>query len=72
MCPAVMNIVNTYYVHDFSQKIKASRTAMMRRGILTTKTTPLGYRCDDREEGWHIEEKEAALVRRIFDLALDR
>ena len=71
MCPAVMNIVNTYYVYDFSQKVKASRTAMMRRGILTTKFTPLGYRCDDREKGWRIEEKEAKLVRRIFDLALD-
>lgn len=71
MCPAVMNIVNTYYVYDFSQKIKASRTAMMRRGILTTKFTPLGYRCDDRDEGWIIEEKEAKLVRRIFDLALE-
>ena len=71
MCPAVMNIVNTYYVYDFSQKVKASRTAMMRRGILTTRFTPLGYRCDDREEGWRIEEKEAKLVRRIFDLALD-
>ena len=71
MCPAVMNIVNTYYVYDLSQKIRASHTAMMRRGILTTKFTPLGYRCEDRDEGWIIEEKEAKLVHRIFDLALE-
>ncbi|WP_303837930.1 recombinase family protein [Ruminococcus flavefaciens] len=44
---------------------------MMRRGILTTKFTPLGYRCENRDEGWIIEEKEASLVRRIFDLALE-
>ena len=71
MCSSVMNLVNNYYVLDFSQKVKAAHTAMMRKGILTTKFTPLGYRCDDRDEGWRIEPKEAKLVRRIFDLALD-
>ena len=71
MCSSVMNIVNNYYVHDLSQKIRATQTAQMRKGILTTKVTPLGYRCDDRDEGWRIEPKEAVLVRHIFDLALD-
>lgn len=71
MCSSVMNIVNNYYVHDFSQKIKATRIVQMRKGILTSKSTPLGYRCEDITKGWRIEQNEAKLVRRIFDLALE-
>lgn len=53
-----------------SQRVKASQRAMWKKGMLTTKRTPLGYVCEDRQKGWELEPKGAKIVRCVFDLAL--
>ena len=67
----VMNLVNTYYVYDTSQKIRSVNEAKMKKGELTTTVTPLGYICEDVKEGWKVEKKGAAVVKRIFGYALE-
>lgn len=63
---AVENLINTLYVKDCAKKARAARRTKWKKGILTSKKSPLGYFCDDLKEGWKIDEGGAEIVRLIF------
>lgn len=67
---AVENLINTLYVKDCAKKARTARQTKWKKGILTSKKSPLGYFCDDLKEGWKIDESGAEIVRLIFEEAV--
>lgn len=47
----MMNMVNTFYVYDASEKVKATIRLKQEKGVPVTRRTPLGYICEDVKEG---------------------
>jgi DNA invertase Pin-like site-specific DNA recombinase len=69
---AVSNMINTFYSRDLSKKLKAANRTRWKKGISTSGSAPFGYiihRGDKRE--WRIDPDAAAIVRMIFEKALD-
>ena len=68
----IVNLVNEWYVKDFSERMKAARKAKRIAGEHTCTVCRYGYRKDpDNPEHWLIDQEAAAVVRCIFQLALE-
>src|SRR5574344_520348 len=65
-------IMNDMYAKDISKKIKSSLTAKMKEGKYVGGRCPYGY-MNDPEDKNHliINEEQAVIVRRIFDMSLE-
>jgi len=69
---SVMNLVNALYSKDLSKKVKSGVEAKWKSGKSTSSRPPFGYQRDpDNKTQWIIEPVAAAIVRRIFDMALE-
>lgn len=65
------NLMNDLYCKDISMKVKSALKIKKEKGIYANGSCPFGYRKDPEDR--HkllIDEKEAAIVRRIFQMAL--
>ena len=65
------NIMNEYYARDTSKKIKSVFKAKGMSGKHLTGTVAYGYLWDEKRENWIVDDEAAAVVRRIFAMALD-
>lgn len=65
------SIINDMYVKDISKKIRSSLTERRKAGNFLAVTAPYGYK-KDPENKYHlvINEEEAKIVKRIFNLYL--
>ena len=69
---SVMNLVNTLYSKDLSKKVKSGVEAKWKSGKSTSSRPAFGYQRDPEDKlQWIIEPVAAAIVRRIFDMALE-
>lgn len=65
-------IMNDMYAKDISKKIKSSLRAKMKEGKWVGGRTPFGYNQDkDNKNHLMINEEQANIVRRIFDMCLE-
>ncbi|MBQ6234686.1 MAG: recombinase family protein [Clostridia bacterium] len=66
-----LNIMNEWYVRDTSRKIHQSLQIKANAGLPLTTIVPYGYtRSPENTHRWIIDEEAAAVVRRIFSMAL--
>ena len=67
----IKNLINETYARDISQKVTSAYKAMALNGKFVSGTPPYGYAID-KEDKHHlvIDEEEAIIVRKIFDMAL--
>lgn len=66
------NIVYDYYSRDLSVKVKTAKMQKMKKGLYIGGHVPFGLRKDPRVKGkLEIDGEAAAVVREIFDCALD-
>lgn len=65
------NIMNEYYARDTSRKIRSIFQAKGKAGKHVTGTVIYGYLWDEQRKHWLIDEKAAAVVRRIYALTID-
>ena len=64
--------MNEWYLRDCSRKIKAVLRAKGRDGKPITNNPPYGYIKDPEDKNhWLIDEEAAAVVRRIFRMAVE-
>ena len=64
-------ILNDMYSKDLSKKIKSAFATMQTQGKWLGGTVPLGYRRDPEDKNHLIiQEDEAKIVRKIFDMAI--
>lgn len=66
------NLLNDLYCKDISVKVKASLKTKKEKGLLANGSCTFGYYKDPKDR--HkllIDEEEAAIVRRIFQMTLD-
>lgn len=67
-----LNIMNEWYLRDQSRKIAAAYKVKGNSGRPTTNNAIYGYKKDpDDKDHWLIDEEAAAVVRRIFRLAVE-
>lgn len=65
-------IMNDMYAKDISKKIKSSLKAKMKEGKWVGGRTPFGYNQDkDNKNHLVINEEQASVVKRIFDMCLE-
>jgi DNA invertase Pin-like site-specific DNA recombinase len=65
-------IMAEWYARDTSKKIKSVFAAKGRSGKPTTSTPPYGYMKDPNDKyKWVLDEPAAAVVRRIFQMAME-
>ena len=65
-------IMAEFYARDTSKKIKSVLSAKGRSGKPTTNTPPYGFVKDpDDKYKWLVDETAAAVVRRVFQMAVD-
>ena len=65
-------IMNDMYAKDISKKIKSSLKAKMKEGKWVGGRTPFGYDQDkDNKNRLVINEEQASIVKRIFDMCLE-
>lgn len=65
-------IMNDMYAKDISKKIKSSLKAKQKEGKWVGGRTPFGYDQDpDNKNHLVINEEQASVVKRIFDMCLD-
>ena len=68
----ILNVMNEFYLRDFSRKQKAAYQARSRTGIPTTNHEIYGYKKGpEQKHHWLIDEETAAVVRRIFQLTVN-
>ena len=66
------NMINAMYSLDISKKMKSAKQTKIKQGIFANAYPIYGYKKDSVEKGQLlIDEPAAAVVRRIFRLALD-
>ena len=67
-----MNVLNEMYLRDQSRKMRACYRQKGNAGLPTNNLCIYGY-CKDPEDKnhWLVDEEAAAVVRRIFELAMD-
>lgn len=69
---SITNLVNTLYSKDLSKKYKSAVRTKWKNGISTYGRLPMGYEKDPNNKGkWILDPEGAAIVRRVFDLALE-
>lgn len=67
-----LNIMNEWYLRDQSRKVSAAYKIKGTSGKHTSTHAIYGYRKDpDNKDHWIIDEEAAAVVRRIYHLALE-
>ena len=67
-----LNIMNEWYLRDQSRKIKAAYKVKGKSGKPTTNIPPYGYIKDPKDiNHWLVDEEAAAVIRRIFHMAVD-
>lgn len=67
-----LNIMNEWYLRDCSRKVGAAYKVKGNAGKPTTNNPPYGYRKDPEDKNhWLVDEEAAAVVRRIFRLAVE-
>ena len=65
-------IMNDFYAKDISKKIKTSLKAKMKDGKYVGGRAPFGYTKDpDNKNQLLVDEEQALVVKRIFDMALN-
>ncbi|MCL2095524.1 MAG: recombinase family protein [Oscillospiraceae bacterium] len=68
----VRNMINAMYSMDISKKVKSAKQTKIKQGIVASAHTIYGYRKDNVDKGQIlVDEPAAAVVRKIFQLALD-
>ena len=68
---AIRNLFNEWYPRDTSKKVRVSLRQRGTSGKHMGKP-PYGYRCDPEDKDhWLVDEEAAAVVRRIFRLAVE-
>ena len=66
-----LNIMNEWYLRDISRKIRQALQVRANAGLPLTTIVPYGYtRSPEDRYKWVIDEEAAAVVRRIFRMAL--
>ena len=65
------NIMNEFYARDTSRKIRSVFKSKGMSGKHLTGTVIYGYLWDEKREHWLVDEEAAAVVRRIFALAME-
>ena len=69
---SLMNLVNSLYSRDLSKKYRSSVQTKWKNGHSTSGRPTFGYLRHPKEKGeWIIDPEAAAIVRHIFDLALE-
>ena len=67
-----MNIMNEWYLRDQSKKVAAAYRVKGRAGKPTSNSAVYGYKKDPEDKDhWLVDEEAAAVVRRIFRLAVE-
>ena len=67
-----MNIMNEWYLRDQSRKVRAAIQQKGMSGKPVSNHAPYGYKKDPEDKDhWLIDEEAAAVVRRIFLLAVN-
>ena len=67
-----MNVLNEMYLRDQSRKMRACYRQKGNAGLPTNNLCIYGYRKDPEDRNhWLVDEEAAAVVRRIFRLAMD-
>jgi len=67
-----LNIMNEYYLRDCSRKMTQAYRVKGNSGKRLTTTPLYGYKRDpDDKTKWIVDEEAAAVVRRIYELALN-
>ena len=67
-----MNIMNEWYLRDQSKKVAAAYRVKGKAGKPTTNNAIYGYKKDPEDKDhWLVDEEAAAVVRRIFRLAVE-
>ena len=67
-----MNVLNEMYLRDQSRKMRACYRQKGNAGLPTNNLCIYGYRKDPEDRNhWLVDEEAAAVVRRIFELAMD-
>ena len=65
-------IMNDFYAKDISKKVRSSLKAKMKEGKFVGGRTPFGYLQDpDDKNHLVINEEQALIVKRIFDMCLE-
>jgi len=68
----IKNWFNEFYARDISRKIRAVQKAKGERGEHLTGHAPYGYRKDpDNPKSWIADPEAAAVVKRIFSMAME-
>ena len=67
-----LNIMNEWYLRDQSKKVSAAYRVKGKAGKPTTNNAIYGYKKDPEDKDhWLVDEEAAAVVRRIFLLAVE-
>jgi DNA invertase Pin-like site-specific DNA recombinase len=65
-------VINEFYLHQYSKKIKAAFRARGMAGKHTSSYPPYGYlKSPEDKNQWVVDTEAAAIVRRIFWLTID-
>ena len=68
----IKNLMNENYAQDISKKVSSAYQTMAKKGLFSSGTTPYGYTFDPNDKHHLIiDESEAIIVRKIFDMALN-
>ena len=65
------NIMNEYYLHDTSRKIKSVFQAKGKSGKHVTGTVIYGYLWNETRDKWIVDPEAAEIVKRIFAMTID-
>ena len=65
-------VINEFYLHQYSKKIKAAFRARGLAGKHTASCPPYGYLKSQKDKNqWLVDDEAAAVVRRIFQLTME-
>ena len=68
---AFKNIMNDYYAKETSKNIKKTKNKQKLEGFYYTAYAPFGYKKTSKSGNLEIDEVQANIVRKIFDLFID-
>lgn len=67
-----LNVMNEWYLHDVSRKIRTSIKTRAKAGMPTSNLPPYGYRKSQEDKHkWIIDDEAAVIVSRIYQMILD-
>lgn len=67
-----LNVMNEWYLHDVSRKIRTSIRTRAKEGKPTSNRPPYGYRKSPEDKHkWIVDEEAAAVVHRIYQMILE-